>query len=291
MCIPYGVLIAILLAFTLGMEDEVEIVRYLDCNPLAGERKSQPAKKLTSEEDCLAQIDAIDTGVKAPIIVDALIRQTELPFTERLMRVKVSSKFKLPPQLGIYAGKKDLMDHLDLFKNLMLLQGALDEVICRVFSVRGPAKSWFRKLSPRTIDSFDDLSKHFVANFLSYRVRQKNAAHLFTIHQKTGESLKEYVRIGRGQVKQVKKGRGLQKEKASFKEDRLQGGYLRKFVVDRLRSATLERAYIDNKPTTGDIQIIHGGFKLGDVLHIQGRDLFGKQMGKQMKKFIISPCL
>ena len=29
---------------------------------------------------------------------------------------------------------------------------------------------------------------------MSYRVRQKNASHLFTVHQKDGESLKDYVK-------------------------------------------------------------------------------------------------
>ena len=48
-------------------------------------------------KDLDAWIDAIDIGVKAIIIVDALIRQTETPFIERGMRVRVSSKFKFPP--------------------------------------------------------------------------------------------------------------------------------------------------------------------------------------------------
>ena len=29
---------------------------------------------------------------------------------------------------------------------------------------------------------------------MSYKVKQKNASHLFTVHQKDGESLKEYVK-------------------------------------------------------------------------------------------------
>ncbi|GFZ01510.1 hypothetical protein Acr_15g0001190 [Actinidia rufa] len=49
-------------------------------------------------------------------------------------------------------------------------------------------------LPPRTIDSFGDLSRLFVANFMSCRIRQKNASHLFTVHQKETESLKEYVK-------------------------------------------------------------------------------------------------
>ena len=78
----------------------------------------------------------------------------------------------------------------------MSLQEYSDEVMCKVFSttLTGLARSWFRKLSSGTIDSFDDLSRLFIANFMSYQVRQKNASHLFTIHQKEIESLKDYVK-------------------------------------------------------------------------------------------------
>ncbi|GFZ05230.1 hypothetical protein Acr_17g0008020 [Actinidia rufa] len=91
------------------------------------------------------------------------------------MRTRVSSRFKLPTQLGVYDGKIDPMDHLDLYMNLMTLQGYSDEVMCKAFSatLRGPTRAWFKKLSPRTIDSFGNLSRLFVANFMSCRVRKK----------------------------------------------------------------------------------------------------------------------
>ncbi|GFY87000.1 hypothetical protein Acr_05g0006390 [Actinidia rufa] len=121
--------------------------------------------------------------------------------SERVMRIRVSSRFKLPTQLGVYEGKTDPMDHLDSYKNLMSLQGYSDEAMCKAFSatLNGLARSWFRKLSPGTIDSFGDLSKLFVANFMSCRVRKKNASHLFIIHQKESEGLKDYIK----QVNQV----------------------------------------------------------------------------------------
>ncbi|GFZ19296.1 hypothetical protein Acr_28g0000010, partial [Actinidia rufa] len=154
--------------------------------------------KSTSQKirDLDARLDAINTGVGAPVTVDTLIKQTEPPFTERILRARISSKFKLPAQLGMYEGKTDPMDHLDSYKSLMSLQGCSDEVMCKAFSatLKGPARSWFRKLSPGTIDSFGDLSRLFVANFMSCRNRQKNASHLFTIHQKENESLKEFVK-------------------------------------------------------------------------------------------------
>ncbi|GFS32822.1 hypothetical protein Acr_00g0024880 [Actinidia rufa] len=143
-----------------------------------------------------ARLDAINTGTNAPVTVDTLIRQTEPPFTGRILRARISLKFKLPTQLGIYEGKTDPMDHLDSYKSLMLLQGCSDEVMCKAFSatLKGPARSWFPKLSPGTIDSFGDLSRLFVANFMSCRNRQKNASHLFTVHQKETESLKDFVK-------------------------------------------------------------------------------------------------
>ncbi|GFS36300.1 hypothetical protein Acr_00g0045200 [Actinidia rufa] len=61
-------------------------------------------------------------------------------------------------------------------------------------TLKGLAKTWFRKLSSRTIDSFGELSRLFVTNFMSCRVIQKNASHLFTVHQKEGKSLKDYVK-------------------------------------------------------------------------------------------------
>ncbi|GFS38889.1 hypothetical protein Acr_00g0059990 [Actinidia rufa] len=154
--------------------------------------------KSTSQKirDLDARLDAINTGAGAPVTVDTLIKQTEPPFTERILRAQISSKFKLPTQLGIYEGKTDPMDHLDSYKSLMSVQGCSDEVMCKAFSatLKGPARSWFRKLSPGTIDYFGDLSRLFVANFMSCRNRQKNASHLFTIHQKETENLKDFVK-------------------------------------------------------------------------------------------------
>ncbi|GFZ21977.1 hypothetical protein Acr_29g0011390 [Actinidia rufa] len=63
--------------------------------------------KSTSQKirDLNARLDAINAGVGAPVTVDTLIKQTEPPFTERILRARISSKFKIPAQLGIYEGK------------------------------------------------------------------------------------------------------------------------------------------------------------------------------------------
>ncbi|GFY84511.1 hypothetical protein Acr_03g0012850 [Actinidia rufa] len=78
--------------------------------------------KSTSQKirDLDAQLNAINTRTNAPVIVDTLIRQTEPPFTERVLKARISSKFKLPAQLSIYEGKTNLMDHLDSDKVIIM---------------------------------------------------------------------------------------------------------------------------------------------------------------------------
>ncbi|GFY92745.1 hypothetical protein Acr_08g0011410 [Actinidia rufa] len=139
------------------------------------DRPIKPLKRRaekSKEEDLLVEI------------IKRLSTRADPPFTERVLRARVSSKFKLPTQLGIYESKMDPVDHLDSYKSLMLFQDYSDEVMCKAFSatLKGPARSWFKKLPPGTIDSFDDLSRLFIAYFMSYRIKQKNASHLFTVH-------------------------------------------------------------------------------------------------------------
>ncbi|GFZ09644.1 hypothetical protein Acr_21g0002430 [Actinidia rufa] len=170
-CSPYGILL-----FALCKTPEVEgkEIRGRGRSPCHDDQVPRCRDRSTAQKikDLNSRVDAINIGTNAPITVNAfLIKQTDPPFIDKVMRTRVSSKFKLPSQLGVYEGKTDPMDHLDSYKNLMSLQGYSDEVMCKAFSVtlKGSARSWFRKLTPGTIDTFDDLSRHFVANFMSCR--------------------------------------------------------------------------------------------------------------------------
>ncbi|GFY95388.1 root hair defective 3 GTP-binding protein [Actinidia rufa] len=64
-------------------------------SPRWDDRVHRRRNKSTTQKikDLDAWIDAINTGIKAPVIMDALIRQTEPPFTKRAIKVKVSSRF------------------------------------------------------------------------------------------------------------------------------------------------------------------------------------------------------
>ncbi|GFY95143.1 hypothetical protein Acr_10g0005280 [Actinidia rufa] len=223
-------------------------------------------------QDLDARLDAINTGTNALVTVDTLIRQTEPPFTGRVLRAR----------------------------------GCSDEVMCKAFSatLKGPARN-----------------------------RQKNASHLFTVHQKESESLKDFVKRFNQAVLEVedpsdkvvimammeglrpgplfdslsknvletlsalqskadkyiaveelaeakrrRRGKDDHKRKepdtrrTDYREEMRadcrphQKGLPKKYVATRPPPNSPERRYGDNRPTAGDIQTIHGGFGSGGYL-------------------------
>ncbi|GFZ19613.1 hypothetical protein Acr_28g0003180 [Actinidia rufa] len=219
--------------------------------------------KSTSQKirDLDARLDAINTGTNAPVTVDTLIRQTEQPFTERVLRARISSKFKLSAQLGIYEGKTDLMDHLDSCKSLMSLQGCSDEVMCKAFSatLKEPARS-AKPTSIAARGAAEELAeaKRRRRGKDDHKKKEPDTRRT-TIERKQGiKALTEILNALTIGVLALY----LAAPSLSYRHSTppLPKGYLRKFVVTRPPPNSLERRYGDNRPTLGDIQTIHGGF-------------------------------
>lgn len=116
------------------------------------------------------------------------------PFTTEVLNRALPPKFCLP-QLESYDGSKDLLDHIESFKTLMLLQMTPDEVMCRAFptTLKGAIRVWFRKIPPGTIVDFEQLSKGFVHHFIGGQRHKRPTGHLLNIQQAKGESLRQYV--------------------------------------------------------------------------------------------------
>ena len=126
--------------------------------------------------------------------MDTLLQQTESPFTADVLRCPLPAKFRMP-QVEIFDGVKDPVDHLNTYKNQMELHGYQDPVRCRAFAttLKGPAMTWFNRIPPSTISSFRELSIAFVSHFIGAKTYRKPSYHLLTIKQGSQESLKSYV--------------------------------------------------------------------------------------------------
>ena len=130
---------------------------------------------------------------RAPVSMDALVQQTESPFTAEVLHFPLPSKFRMP-QIETFDGTKDPVDHLNTYKNKME-HGYQDPVRCKAFAVtlKGSALAWFNRLPPSSISSFRELSIAFVSHFIGAQTYRKPSYHLLTIKKSPQENLRSYV--------------------------------------------------------------------------------------------------
>ena len=126
--------------------------------------------------------------------VEDLVHQTDSPFTASINGHPLPSKFKMP-SLDSYDGTCDPFDHIATFKTTMHLQGVSYEIMCRVFptTLKGPVPVWFSKIPPNIVNSFEDLSKLFVNNFIGGQRHKRFLSSLLTIEQGENESLRSFI--------------------------------------------------------------------------------------------------
>ena len=115
------------------------------------------------------ELDEVKSAMKGKIAInlDGMLKRTNSPFTTKALKCPLPPKFKLP-QLEVYDGTKDPLDHISAFETILNLQQTPNEMICRSFptTLRGAAREWFNKLPVALIDNFDQLSDSFICHFI-----------------------------------------------------------------------------------------------------------------------------
>ena len=131
---------------------------------------------------------------RAPVSMDALVQQTESPFTAGVLHFPLSVKFMMP-QIEAFNGTKDLVDHLDTYKTQMELHKYQDLMRCRAFAItlKGSTLAWFNRLPLASISSFKELSIAFVSHFIGARTYRKPSYHMLTVKKGPRENLRSYV--------------------------------------------------------------------------------------------------
>ncbi|RWW49959.1 hypothetical protein BHE74_00043810 [Ensete ventricosum] len=126
------------------------------------------------------------------------------PVTPEIQDKPLSTNFRLPA-LKLYDGSCDLTEHVATFRTQMALYDTSDALMCRAFPTtqRGPARTWYCRLKPASISSFDLLSKEFELNFLVSARPKPTVASLLGLAQGNDESLAEFVGRFTSQVRGV----------------------------------------------------------------------------------------
>ena len=71
---------------------------------------------------------------RALVSMDALVQQTESPFTVGVLHFPLPMKFKMS-QIEAFDMRKDPVDHLNTYKTQMELHGYQDHVRCKAFAI------------------------------------------------------------------------------------------------------------------------------------------------------------
>ena len=101
-----------------------------------------------------------------------------------ILECPVPSKFRLP-QLEVFDGLKDPLDHLNTFKTTLGLQHPPNEILCRSFptTLKGATREWFTNLPTSSIDTFEQLGSSFIRHFVRGQRPKRPTNHLLTIRQ------------------------------------------------------------------------------------------------------------
>ncbi|XP_057756320.1 uncharacterized protein LOC130975565 [Arachis stenosperma] len=123
------------------------------------ERRKELEEKLLKLESSLRSRNSRGNREESPLGGEDL-------FNEDIMRAKVPRNFK-NPDMNLYDGTTNPKHHLSNFKSRMYLDDASDATPCKAFSTTllKAAMKWVDSLPPRSVTSFEDLSRKFLMRF------------------------------------------------------------------------------------------------------------------------------
>ncbi|GJW27793.1 reverse transcriptase domain-containing protein [Tanacetum coccineum] len=101
----------------------------------------------------------------------------------------------MPSHIKTYDGSEDPEDHLKIFQAAAKIERWAMPTWCHMFNstLTGNVRVWFDDLLAELIDSYDDLKKAFLENYLQKKYI-KDLIELHNIKQQDGESTKDFVR-------------------------------------------------------------------------------------------------
>ncbi|GJW43515.1 reverse transcriptase domain-containing protein [Tanacetum coccineum] len=127
------------------------------------------------------------------------------PFTPRI-RYFDFPKTRMPSHIKTYDGSEDPEDHLKIFQAAAKTEQWAMPTWCHMFNstLTGNARVWFDNLPPESIDSYDDLKKSFLENYLQQKKCIKDPIEIHNIKQREGESTKDFVKRCKLESRDVK---------------------------------------------------------------------------------------
>ncbi|GJV20779.1 reverse transcriptase domain-containing protein [Tanacetum coccineum] len=102
----------------------------------------------------------------------------------------------MPSHIKMYDGSEDPKDHLKIFQAAIKTERWAMPTWCHMFNstLTGNVRVWFDDLPFESIDSYDDLKKAFLENYLQQKKCIKDPIEIHNIKQREGEPTEDFVK-------------------------------------------------------------------------------------------------
>ncbi|GJX03141.1 reverse transcriptase domain-containing protein [Tanacetum coccineum] len=127
------------------------------------------------------------------------------PFTPRICYFDFP-KTRMPNHIKTYDRSKDPDDHLKIFQAAAKTERWAMPTWCYMFNstLTGNTRVWFDDLPGKSIDSYGDLKKAFLENYLHQKKCIKDPIEIHNIKQRDGESTEDFVKRYKLEIMDVK---------------------------------------------------------------------------------------
>ncbi|GKV41017.1 hypothetical protein SLEP1_g48598 [Rubroshorea leprosula] len=166
----------------------------LNIEPSSSKHSEELLKKNADLERQLRDVQKSIDELKSPRSHQQTLDLDSAPLNLSITAEPYQEGFKIP-HLETYDGSGDPDEHLHTYQAIMRIQNANDAMMCKVFpaTLKTTARRWYHKLPRHSIDSYSQLAKLFSNKFASQREIKRTATELMQVHQKEGESLRDYM--------------------------------------------------------------------------------------------------
>ncbi|GKV15610.1 hypothetical protein SLEP1_g26386 [Rubroshorea leprosula] len=166
----------------------------LNLEPSSSKLNEELLKKNNELEKQLESIQKSIDKLKIPRSRQQVLDLDSAPLSISITTEPYQERFKIP-HLETYDGSNDLDEHLHTYQAIMKIQSAIDAIMCKVFptTLKSTARRWYHKLPWQSVNYFPQLVTLFSNKFASQREIKHTAIELMQVHQKEGESLRDYI--------------------------------------------------------------------------------------------------